>query len=569
MEANQKREETAEGEMSSKAKQEDGHVKYRGWKAMPYVVGNETFEKLGTIGTSSNLLVYLTTVFHIKGVQATTLINVWNGSTNIATIAGAFLSDAYFGRYATLGFSSVASFLGMTVLTLTAAVGTLHPPRCGGPDGPCRGPTPWQLAFLLSGMGLMVVGAGGIRPCNLAFGVDQFNPRTVAGKRGINSFFNLYYVTFTASVMISVTIIVYVQSSISWAVGLAIPAFLMLLSCIFFFSGSSIYVKVSPEGSPFAGIARVAVAAVRKRRVELPSDGGSSSAAAFFNPPAAAASINTRLPRTDQFRFLDKAAVKTSEDEVDPEGSSPVDPWRLCSLQQVEEVKCLIRIIPILWAGTVFFLGITQQSTFATLQGLQTDRRLRGTTFVIPAASFIVFSMLATTLWLPFYDRVAVPWLRRRTGREEGLSLLQRIGTGLVLSVVSTVTAAVGLWLVPQQAISGLSEAFASIGQVEFYYKQFPENMRSVAGSFLFLAMAVGSYLSGFLVTVVHRVTGDGVGGWLTEDLNRGHLDRFYLLIAGLEVINFLYFLAISRWYRYKGSAASMEEEVELPSTSR
>jgi dipeptide/tripeptide permease len=75
------------------------------------ILGNETFEKLGTLGTSSNLLVYLTSVFHIKSVDAATLINVFSGTTSFAPIIGAFLSDSYLGRYTTLAYSSVASLL--------------------------------------------------------------------------------------------------------------------------------------------------------------------------------------------------------------------------------------------------------------------------------------------------------------------------------------------------------------------------------------------------------------------------------------------------------------------------
>ncbi|MCL7051075.1 hypothetical protein MKW94_004686, partial [Papaver nudicaule] len=71
---------------------------------------NETFEKLGTIGTSSNLTVYLTTVFNMKNVSAATLMSVFSGTTNLATLVGAFLSDAYFGRYKTLGFACISSF---------------------------------------------------------------------------------------------------------------------------------------------------------------------------------------------------------------------------------------------------------------------------------------------------------------------------------------------------------------------------------------------------------------------------------------------------------------------------
>lgn len=75
------------------------------------IAGNETFEKLGTIGTSSNLLVYLTTVFNMQSISAANLVNLFNGTANFATIIGAFLCDTYFGRYKTLAFASISSFL--------------------------------------------------------------------------------------------------------------------------------------------------------------------------------------------------------------------------------------------------------------------------------------------------------------------------------------------------------------------------------------------------------------------------------------------------------------------------
>ncbi|KAG5618245.1 hypothetical protein H5410_018069 [Solanum commersonii] len=84
--------------------------KYGGIKAMPFIIGNETFEKLGTLGTSSNLLVYLTAVFHMKSINATNLVNVFNGTCNFGTLLGAFLCDTYLGRYKTLGIASMSSF---------------------------------------------------------------------------------------------------------------------------------------------------------------------------------------------------------------------------------------------------------------------------------------------------------------------------------------------------------------------------------------------------------------------------------------------------------------------------
>ncbi|MCD7461761.1 hypothetical protein HAX54_047046 [Datura stramonium] len=70
----------------------------------------------------------------------------------------------------------------------------LHPPHCESKDvSNCIGPTGWQTAFLLSGFGLLIIGAAGIRPCNLAFRADQFNPNTECDKRGVNSCFNWYF----------------------------------------------------------------------------------------------------------------------------------------------------------------------------------------------------------------------------------------------------------------------------------------------------------------------------------------------------------------------------------------
>uniref|UniRef100_F6HSR5 Uncharacterized protein n=1 Tax=Vitis vinifera TaxID=29760 RepID=F6HSR5_VITVI len=86
---------------------------------------------------------------------------------------------------------------GMLVIALKSVVKKLHPSHCGTLDtGTCIGPTAGQMAFLLGGFELLVIGAGGIRPCNLAFGADQFNPVTESGKRGITSFFNCCYFTF-------------------------------------------------------------------------------------------------------------------------------------------------------------------------------------------------------------------------------------------------------------------------------------------------------------------------------------------------------------------------------------
>ncbi|WOG99541.1 hypothetical protein DCAR_0518894 [Daucus carota subsp. sativus] len=563
---------------------------YRGVRAMPFVIGNEAFEKLGTIGTSSNLLVYLTTVFNMKSITATNIINIFNGTCNFGTLLGAFLCDTYFGRYKTLGFASISSFLnpgGAIDHPRPVLTPPLHPPECGKEAGSiCSGPTAWQLVFLLSSFALLIIGAGGIRPCNLAFGADQFNPNTESGRKGINSFFNWYYFTFTFAMMVSITIIVYVQTDVNWGIGLGIPAFLMFLSCAFFFVGTKMYVKVKPEGSPLTSFAQVVVAAIKKRKLELPEQPWLSM---YTYMPAN--SINSKLPYTEQIRFLNKAAVITRDDEINSDGSA-VDPWKLCSVQKVEEVKCIVRVLPIWFAGTIYYIALTQQHTYGVFQALQSDRRFGIGTFEIPAASYTVFQMLCLTIWIPIYDRLIVPVLRRITKKESGITILQKIGIGLVISVFAmllsglvekqrrtialtkptlglarkgAISSLSGYWLVPQLALLGLSEAFAIVGLVEFYYKQFPENMRSFGGSFFACGTAISSYLSSFLITVVHRITRNSAGeNWLAEDLNKGRLDYYFYFIAGLEFLNVGYFLLVAKWYRYKGTADNNDHEVAM-----
>ncbi|KAJ4841777.1 hypothetical protein Tsubulata_010513 [Turnera subulata] len=557
---------------------DEPELKYRGWKAMPFIIGNETFEKLGALGTLVNLLVYLTAVFNMKSITAATIINIFNGTTNLGTLVGAFLCDTYFGRYNTLAFATVTSFLGLSVIQLTAAIPKLHPPHCEKESSTCKGPTAGQMAFLLTGFGLMIVGAAGVRPCNLAFGADQFNPKTESGKRGINSFINWYFFTLTFAQMVSLTVIVYVQSNVSWAIGLAIPAILMLLASVVYFMGSKIYVKVKATGSPMTSIAQVIVAAIKKKGLKLVEQPWNSLFS--YVPPH---SINSELSYTSQFRFLDKAAIVTSEDQTNLDGS-PTNPWRLCSLQQVEEVKCLLRVIPVWTSAILFHTAIVQQHTYAVFQALQSDRRLGNSNFTIPAASYSVFMMLSLSSFLPIYDRVLVPFLRRLTRKEGGITILQRIGIGIFLTNITMLVSATveqkrrtmaltkpvigieprkggissmsALWLIPQLSLAGLAEAFGSVGLVEFYYKQFPENMRSIGGSLFFCGMAGGSYLSSLLIAIVHKTTKETAGGdWLSEDLNKGRLDYYYYLIAALGILDLGYFLLLAKWYKYKGGS--------------
>lgn len=190
----------------------------------------------------------------------------------------------------------------MLTVTLTAWIPELLPPPCTQQQkvlGQCLGPTKAQLGILIMGLGFLSIGGAGVRPCSIPFGVDQFDPTTDKGKKGINSFFNWYYTSFTLVLLLAQTVVVYIQDSVSWVLGFGIPTVCMFFSIILFFIGTKFYVHVEPEGSPFSGIMQVLVAAYRKRRIELPADGELNGL--FYDPPLKGV-VMTKLPLTDQFR---------------------------------------------------------------------------------------------------------------------------------------------------------------------------------------------------------------------------------------------------------------------------
>lgn len=59
----------------------------------------------------ANITVYLTTKYNLSGLFVVNVVNIWNGSSNVASLAGAFVSDTYLGRFRTLLFGSLSSLL--------------------------------------------------------------------------------------------------------------------------------------------------------------------------------------------------------------------------------------------------------------------------------------------------------------------------------------------------------------------------------------------------------------------------------------------------------------------------
>lgn len=553
--------------------EKDLHAKRQkgGLITMPFIFVNEACEKLAVVGFSTNMINYLMTQLHMPLTKAANTLTNFGGTSSLTPLLGAFIADSFAGRFWTITIASIIYQIGMTSLTLSTVLPNLRPPPCKGEEV-CQEADTGQVAILYASLLLGALGSGGIRPCVVAFGADQFDETDPKQTTKTWRYFNWYYFVMGVSILLAVTVIVYIQDNIGWGWGLGIPTIAMFLSIIAFIIGYPRYRNLEPAGSPFTRLVQVSVAAFRKRKLRMVSDPKLLYQNHDLDAPI---SIGGRLLHTKHMKFLDKAAIVTEEDNLKP--GEALNLWRLNTVHRVEELKSIIRMGPIWAAGILLITAYAQQSTFSLRQADSMNRYL-SKSFQIPAGSMSVFNITSMLTTIAIYDRFFVPFVRKFTGLDRGITFLQRMGIGFVISILATLVAgfveikrkkvaeANGLlnshqiipisvfWLVPQYCLHGIAEAFMSIGHLEFFYDQAPESMRSTAMALFWTAISAGNYVSTLLVTLVHKFSaGPDGSNWLPDkNLNKGKLEYFYWLITLLQVINFVYYCFCAKMYTFK-----------------
>ncbi|KAL8263395.1 hypothetical protein R6Q59_024744 [Mikania micrantha] len=397
---------------------EDHHDQKGGMKTMPFIIVNEGFEKIASYGLQYNMIFYLMEVYHMEAVPASTVIYIWSALSTGLSVFGAILSDSYLGRFRVIAFGSLSSFLGVTLLWLTSMVPQLAPSSCHEPETNCSPPTPTQLGYLFSCLGLISIGAGCMRPCAIAFGADQFQHHN--NQRLIYGFFNWYYASASISTLIGSTVLVYIQGQFGWQVGFAVPAMFMFCSALMFMLGSSLYVKVEVKESPYSGFFQVLILAFKNRKIRLlPNDRYNHS------------NEGDRVELTDNLRFLNKACVIRDTNN---------DYSGVPTVEKVESLKSLIRIIPVWSSGILVFVNVVQN--FPTIQAAKMNRNITSW-LEIPAASFNMFALLSLTIFIALYDRILIPFLAKYTHEPRGLLPKTRMGMGIITSIIAMVVAAI------------------------------------------------------------------------------------------------------------------------------
>ncbi|CAL0329845.1 unnamed protein product [Lupinus luteus] len=556
---------------------QDGSVDFKGrsilkhntgnWKACPFILGTECCERLAYFGIAINLVSYLTQRLHEGNAYAASSITAWQGTCYLTPLIGAVLADAYWGRYWTIAGFSILYFIGMCILTLSASLPILKPVECLGFI--CPPATPPQYVVFFIGLYLIAFGTGGIKACVSSFGADQFDDTDSEERIKKGSFFNWFYFVLSIGGIVASTLLVWIQENVGWGLGFGIPTLFMALAIVSFFLGTPRYRFKKPGGSPITRICQVVVASVRKRNLVVPDD---SSLLYETLDKISAIEGSRKLKHSDELRCFDRAAVVT---DAESKQGGYSNRWRLCTVTQVEELKILIRMFPVWTSGILFSAVYAQTTSLFVVQGRMMDTSLGS--FNMPPASLSSFNVIGILIWVPVYDRIIVPVVRKLTHKERGFSELQRMGIGLFISTLSISAAAILeiirlnlakkldlihkpvpvplniFWQVPQNLLMGVAEVFTIVGQLEFFYDQSPDAMRSLCSALLLLSTSLGSYLSSVIVTIVtYFTTQGGKPGWVPNNLNEGRLDQFFWLMSGLSVLNMLVYIIVAKRYKQK-----------------
>ncbi|KAA8533020.1 hypothetical protein F0562_032863 [Nyssa sinensis] len=552
-----------------------------GMLAASFVLVVEILENLAYLANASNLVLYLSEYMHFSPSKSANSVTNFMGTAFLLALLGGFLSDAFFTTYQIYLISAVIEFLGLVILTVQAHSPSLKPPKCDhqtNPRIPCQEVHGGKAAMLFMGLYLVALGVGGIKGSLPAHGAEQFDENTPQGRKQRSTFFNYFVFCLSCGGLIAVTLVVWIEDNKGWEWGFGISTLTILSSIPIFLAGSSFYRNKTPCGSPLTTIFKVLVAAILNTcRTRSPSNAITSMATSPSPPtpnrkdqdeeanPKAMEPIETP---TKSLKFLNRAVI-----------NKPFHTAIECSVQQVEEVKIVLKMGPIFACTIMLNCCLAQLSTFSVQQAATMNTQLNF--LKVPPASLPIFPVLFIMILAPIYDRFIIPFARKVTKTETGVTHLQRIGVGLVLSIAAMAMAALievkrkrvasdsGLldsaniplpitffWIAFQYLFLGSADLFTLAGLLEFFFTEAPNSMRSLATSLSWASLAMGYYLSTVIVSVVNSVTENSEHKpWLSgSNLNHYRLDRFYWLMCVLSGLNFLHYLFWANRYKYRST---------------
>ena len=449
-------------------------------RQIPYIIGNEACERFSFYGMRniltpflvSSLLLYAPAAERAgiaKDVFHSFVIGVY-----FFPLLGGWIGDRFTGKYRTIFWVSLLYTAGH------ACLAAFEGNRAG----------------FYTGLFLIALGSGGIKPLVSSFVGDQFDQSNKQRARVVYDAFywSINFGSFFASLLMPRILGAW---GAAWAFG--IPGILMFAATVVLWAGRRRYVMIPPAPSDPDGFLRVARTALLSRGA-----GGPGLAVAAAGAVLAAASF-LLVPRlgfviafcTALGALLLFGGLGTALQLEGARGRHPD--------AAVDGVRAVLRILLIFSLTTPFFSLFDQKASTWVLQGGQMVMVAPGSWLgwlVKVPAQMQALNPLLVMILIPANNLLLFPFLRR-LGWDP--TPLRRMGSGIAFAGVAWVFAgAIQLWIDRGQAVSILwqvlpyalltfGEVLVSATGLEFAYSQAPASMKGVIMSFWLLATTFGN----------------------------------------------------------------------------
>lgn len=454
-------------------------------------------------------------------------------------------------------------------LSLSTHFFLLKPLRCEQIGESCESDTQNQFPLFYLSIYLIALGSGVSDPALPTLGADQFDEEEPKEQRSKASIYGYFYVALNLGSLVAETILAYIETTGHWVLGFWICTSCAGVSFLVLLSGTLRYRHYKTFGNPFSKFSQLIVPFLKKMKFQIQSIGEG-----LYNDGIQGDDTHVRrIHHTNGLRFFDRAGIVSDEATEMLLGKGQKSyKWNFNSLTQSEAVTYILRVLPI-WFCTIFSSSVfIQLLSLFVEQGSTMDRTFFK--FQIPPSSMTAFDIISTSTFIILLDVLIIPLYIKVMKRSPKLPTeLQSIGIGLSITIITLIVAGFVeqrrlsfasndgketsslsiFWLIPQYMLLGIAEAFVYVAQMNFFTSQTPDGLESLGMGLSMFSSALGCYVGNFFLTVVNKITSSGQGqhGWVSPNLNDGHLDRFFFLTAFLIAIDLIVYIVCAK--RYKG----------------
>jgi proton-dependent oligopeptide transporter, POT family len=443
-------------------------------RQVPYIISNEACERFSFYGMRNILTPFLVSTLLLYAPEAERagiakeVFHSFVIGVYFFPLLGGWLADRFFGKYRTIMWFSILYCVGHGLLAL------FDDNRTG----------------FYTGLFLIALGSGGIKPLVVSFVGDQFDQ---SNKKIAKVVFDAFYWSinlgsFFASLLMPIFLRDYGPS-----VAFGIPGVLMLIATIVLWMGRHKYVRVPPAPPNPHSFIQVVRTALTKKAAAQRNTGTLLAGAGFVLALGTLAFMPTlgfvAAACLALVFVLGCGGVGAAMQLERARGVHPDE--------AVDGVRAVLRILIVFALVTPFWSLFDQK---ASTWVLQADQMSKPEWF--QSAQMQALNPILVLLLIPFNNLVLYPALRR-LGLE--LTALQRMGSGIAFSGLAWVAAgAIQLaidggdpvsvtWQVLPYVLLTLGEVLVSATGLEFAYSQAPASMKGVIMAFWYLAVTVGN----------------------------------------------------------------------------